>query len=98
MAYNFERIRSASIVCHEGLVFCGCKNWNELNVTFPTDGTMNGSTVCDSCQAVCEVDGNDITIGLPISTMISCAELDIIVEQEHKEYLIDLKYHSHRQN
>lgn len=47
---------------------------------------MSGSSGCNSYQAGYEVDGNNITISLPISTMMACAESDGIMEQE-QEYL-----------
>ena len=47
---------------------------------------MSGSSSCNSYQAGYEVDGNSITIGLPISTMMACAESVGIMEQE-QEYL-----------
>ena len=47
---------------------------------------MSGSSGCNSYQAGYEVDGNNITISLPFSTMMACAESDGIMEQE-QEYL-----------
>jgi heat shock protein HslJ len=44
---------------------------------------------CNTYQAGYEVDGNNITIGLPISTLMACAEPDGIMEQE-QEYLTAL--------
>jgi heat shock protein HslJ len=43
---------------------------------------MSGSSGCNSYQAGYEVDGNNITISLPISTMMACAESDGMMEQE----------------
>ena len=37
------------------------------------DGTLSGSAGCNSYSAGYEVDGNSITIGLPISTLMACA-------------------------
>jgi heat shock protein HslJ len=44
--------------------------------------TLSGSSGRHSYQAGYEVDGNNITIGLPFSTMMACAESDGIMEQE----------------
>jgi hypothetical protein len=45
---------------------------------------MSGSSGCNSYQAGYEVDGNNITISLPISTMMACAESDGMMEQEQE--------------
>jgi heat shock protein HslJ len=44
---------------------------------------MSGSSGFNSYQAGYEVDGNNITISLPISTMMACAESDGMMEQEY---------------
>jgi len=61
----------------------------ELTATFSPDGILSGSSGCNTYQAGYEVDGNNITIGLPISTLMACAEPDGIMEQE-QEYLTAL--------
>jgi heat shock protein HslJ len=61
----------------------------ELTATFSPDGILSGSSGCNTYQAGYEVNGNNITIGLPISTLMACAEPDGIMEQE-QEYLTAL--------
>ena len=65
------------------------KKWNELTATFGPDGTLSGSSGCISYQVGHEVDGNNITIGLPFSTMMACADSDGMMEQE-QVYLTSL--------
>ncbi|MEJ2559386.1 MAG: META domain-containing protein [Anaerolineae bacterium] len=57
--------------------------------TFGADGTVTGSAGCNTYRAGYEVDGNKISIGLPASTMMACAEPEGIMEQE-QEYLTAL--------
>jgi len=45
----------------------------ELTAAFGADGTLTGSASCNAYSAGYEVDGNAISIGLPISTMMACA-------------------------
>jgi heat shock protein HslJ len=61
----------------------------ELTAAFGEDGTLSGSAGCNSYSAGYETDGNSITIGLSISTMMACAEPEGIMEQE-QEYLAAL--------
>jgi heat shock protein HslJ len=61
----------------------------ELTATFGADGTLTGSAGCNNYSAGYEVDGNNISIGLPISTLMACAEPEGIMEQE-QEYLTAL--------
>ena len=61
----------------------------ELTAAFGEDGTLSGSAGCNNYSAGYEVDGNNISIGLPISTMMACAEPAGIMEQE-QEYLTAL--------
>jgi heat shock protein HslJ/LysM repeat protein len=61
----------------------------ELTATFGADGTVTGSAGCNTYRAGYEVDGNKISIGLPASTMMACAEPEGIMEQE-QEYLTAL--------
>jgi heat shock protein HslJ len=61
----------------------------EMTATFGADGTITGSAGCNSYSAGYEAEGNSITIGLPISTMMACGEPEGIMEQE-QEYLAAL--------
>jgi heat shock protein HslJ len=61
----------------------------ELTAAFGEDGTLSGLAGCNSYSAGYEVEGNNISIGLPISTMMACAEPEGIMEQE-QEYLTAL--------
>jgi heat shock protein HslJ len=61
----------------------------ELTATFGADGALSGSSGCNTYQAGYEVDGDNISIGLGISTMMACGEPDGIMEQE-QEYLTAL--------
>jgi heat shock protein HslJ len=61
----------------------------ELTAAFGSHGTVSGSASCNSDSAGYEVDGNTITISLPISTMMACAEPEGIMEQE-QEFLTAL--------
>jgi heat shock protein HslJ len=61
----------------------------ELTAAFGEDGTLSGSAGCNTYNAGYEVDANNISIGLPISTMMACAEPEGIMEQE-QEYLTAL--------
>jgi heat shock protein HslJ len=61
----------------------------ELTAAFGVDGTVTGSAGCNTYSAGYEVDGNAISIGLTISTMMACAEPAGIMEQE-QEFLTAL--------
>lgn len=61
----------------------------ELTASFGADGTVTGSAGCNNYSAGYEVDGNSISIGLAISTMMACADPEGIMEQE-QEYLTAL--------
>jgi heat shock protein HslJ len=58
-------------------------------VQFMADGTVSGSAGCNRYNAGYQVDGNGISIGLPIATRRFCAEPEGIMEQE-QEYLTAL--------
>ncbi len=61
----------------------------EMTATFGEDGTITGSAGCNSYSAGYEVEGNNISIGLPLATMMACGEPEGIMEQE-QEYLAAL--------
>lgn len=61
----------------------------ELTAAFGADGTVTGSAGCNNYSAGYEIDGDAISIGLPIATMMACAEPEGIMEQE-QEYLTAL--------
>jgi heat shock protein HslJ len=61
----------------------------ELTATFGADGNVTGSAGCNNYSAGYEVDGNAITIGLPIATMMACDQPEGIMEQE-QEFLTAL--------
>ena len=61
----------------------------ELTAAFGADGIVTGSAGCNNYSAGYEVDDSNISIGLPISTMMACAEPEGIMEQE-QEYLTAL--------
>jgi len=61
----------------------------EMTAAFDADGTVSGSAGCNRYSAGYQVDGNGISIGLPIATRRFCAEPEGIMEQE-QEYLTAL--------
>jgi heat shock protein HslJ len=61
----------------------------ELTASFGADGTVSGSAGCNNYSAGYELDGNSISIGLAISTMMACDQPEGIMEQE-LEYLTAL--------
>ncbi len=61
----------------------------EMTATFGADGTVSGSAGCNRYSAGYQVDGNGISIGLPITTRRFCADPEGTMEQE-QEYLTTL--------
>ncbi len=61
----------------------------EMTAAFGADGTLSGSAGCNRYSAGYQIDGNGISIGLPIATRRFCAEPEGIMEQE-QEYLTAL--------
>ncbi len=61
----------------------------EMTAVFGADATVSGSAGCNRYSAEYQVDGNGISIGLPIATRRFCAEPEGIMEQE-QEYLTAL--------
>ena len=61
----------------------------ELTAAFGSDGTVAGSAGCNNYSAGYEIDGDAITVGLPVATMMACAEPEGIMEQE-QEFLTAL--------
>ncbi len=61
----------------------------EMTAAFGADGTVSGSAGCNRYSAGYHVDGNGISIGLPIATRRFCAEPEGIMEQE-QDYLTAL--------
>jgi len=53
-----------------------------LTADFHEDGTLSGSAGCNNYNSTFTVDGSDITISPPASTMMACAEPNGIMEQE----------------
>ncbi len=60
-----------------------------MTADFGSDGTVTGSAGCNNYSAGHEVDGNTISIGLPIATMMACDQPEGIMEQE-QEFLTAL--------
>ncbi len=61
----------------------------EMTTAFGADGTVGGSAGCNQYSAGYQVDGNGISIGLPMTTRQFCAEPEGIMEQG-QEYLTAL--------
>ena len=61
----------------------------EMTAAFGADGTVSGSAGCNQYSAGYQLDGNGISIGLPITTRRFCAEPEGIMEQE-QDYLTAL--------
>jgi heat shock protein HslJ len=54
---------------------------------------LSGSSGYNGYQAGNKVDSNKITIGLPFSTMMACAESDGFMEQEYLTSLGTAAFH-----
>jgi heat shock protein HslJ len=61
----------------------------EMTAAFGADGTVSGSAGCNQYNAGYQVDGNGISIGLPMATRRFCAGPEGTMEQE-QEYLAAL--------
>lgn len=62
---------------------------SEMTAVFGADGTVTGSAGCNNYSAGYEVDGNNISISLPVSTKMACDQPEGIMEQE-QEFLTAL--------
>ena len=54
----------------------------EITLEFAEDGNLTGSSGCNTYNSSYEINGDMITIGPIASTMMSCTEPDMIMEQE----------------
>lgn len=54
----------------------------EITANFGEDGTLSGTAGCNNYTTQYTVDGSSITIGMPASTMMMCAEPNGVMEQE----------------
>ena len=62
----------------------------EINAVFGEDGQITGSSGCNSYSAGYKTDGDNIAIGLPISTQMFCEQPEGIMDQE-AQYLAALQ-------
>ncbi len=67
----------------------GLLTGTELTADFGEDGTLSGSAGCNRYSAGYEVDSNNISIGMAVSTQMACSEPEGVMEQE-QEYLAAL--------
>ena len=62
----------------------------ELTAIFQSDGRLNGSAGCNNYNSSYQVDGDNISIGQTITTLMACVEPEGIMEQE-EQYLTALQ-------
>jgi heat shock protein HslJ len=55
---------------------------SRIFLDFDTDQQVSGSAGCNDYRASYQVDGNNLTIGLPATTNLFCAEPDGVMDQE----------------
>ena len=58
-------------------------NDTELTAAFGADGVVVGSAGCNTYQAGYVVEGDGMSVGMAISTRMSCAEPEGVMEQEN---------------
>ncbi len=67
---------------HNQQAVVGVLEGTQITAIFGEDGQMSGSAGCNNYSAGYTVDGNAITIGPAISTMMFCADPEGVMEQE----------------
>jgi heat shock protein HslJ len=55
----------------------------EITLVFAEDGNLTGSSGCNTYNGTYEINGEQVAIGPIVTTMISCTEPDMLMEQEY---------------